>query len=272
MKKYFVVSDVHSFYNELQTALANKDWNINNPDHIFVSLGDLLDRGPDAVKCLEFVNGLPDERKILILGNHEDLMVEAQNRKEFWSHDIHNGTNETCYQIFSSIYGDHDYMMNATDDEVLRIVQHSDIWNKYYNSCVNYAEVGDNIFVHGWIPVSYKSDEYGIVENVKNPKWRNASEALWRKARWFNGMEMWASGIREKGHTIWCGHWHASWGHANLHHDGVEFLKPIETYYLDKNGVQHPYAKFTPFEDVGIKCIDACTAYSGFVNCEVIEV
>ena len=45
MKKYFVVSDVHGFYDEMKKALDNAGFDIANPDHIFVSCGDLLDRG-----------------------------------------------------------------------------------------------------------------------------------------------------------------------------------------------------------------------------------
>ena len=71
MRTLFVVSDVHSFYGEMKQALDKEGFDKDNKDHIFVSCGDLLDRGPDSVKCLEFVNGLDDDRKILILGNHE---------------------------------------------------------------------------------------------------------------------------------------------------------------------------------------------------------
>ena len=57
-------------------ALNNSGFDRNNCEHIFVSLGDLLDRGPDPIKCLEFVNSLPEDRRILVRGNHEDLMEE----------------------------------------------------------------------------------------------------------------------------------------------------------------------------------------------------
>ena len=46
MAVFFVVSDVHSFYDEMMIALKEKKFNINNDNHIFVSCGDLLDRGP----------------------------------------------------------------------------------------------------------------------------------------------------------------------------------------------------------------------------------
>ena len=68
MKKYFVVADVHGFYTEMIEAINKEGFDIENPDHIFVSLGDLLDRGQEAEKCLDFVNSLPKDRKILIIG------------------------------------------------------------------------------------------------------------------------------------------------------------------------------------------------------------
>ena len=80
MKKYFIVADIHSFYTEMIKALEEKGWDINNPDHIFVSLGDLLDRGNEPMECLKFVNSIPRDRKILIRGNHEDLIEECLDR------------------------------------------------------------------------------------------------------------------------------------------------------------------------------------------------
>lgn len=70
-------------------------FDINNRNHIFVSLGDLFDRGPDAEKCLDFVNSISDKRKILITGNHEDLLKNVFERKKFLSHDYSNGTVNT---------------------------------------------------------------------------------------------------------------------------------------------------------------------------------
>lgn len=41
--KYFIVSDVHGFYNELQSALKIVGFDSNNKDHIFIFTGDLVD-------------------------------------------------------------------------------------------------------------------------------------------------------------------------------------------------------------------------------------
>ena len=76
IKKYFVVTDVHGFYDEMRAALDRAGFDLTNPNHILVSLGDLLDRGRQPKECLEFVLGIPENRRILIRGNHEDLMWE----------------------------------------------------------------------------------------------------------------------------------------------------------------------------------------------------
>ena len=58
--KYFIFSDVHGFYDELMLALNNAGFDKDNPEHIIISLGDLLDRGPKPLQCLQFVNSIPN--------------------------------------------------------------------------------------------------------------------------------------------------------------------------------------------------------------------
>ena len=95
--KYFIVADVHGFYRELMKALDQAGFDSNNKDHTFVSLGDLLDRGRYPLQCLQFVNSL--ERKILVRGNHEDLLEELLKRKQFLQHDVQNGTAYTVFDL-----------------------------------------------------------------------------------------------------------------------------------------------------------------------------
>ena len=58
-KTFFVTADVHSYYDILMDELKKTGYDYNNDSHIFVSLGDLLDRGDKPKECLEFVNSLP---------------------------------------------------------------------------------------------------------------------------------------------------------------------------------------------------------------------
>lgn len=295
--KWFVFSDVHGFYKELIEALSEKGFDANNPNHGIISCGDLLDRGPDAVKCLEFVNAISRDRKILIRGNHEDLMEEVMVRGYFQQHDFHNRTYDTCCQIVDDIFnnvlesdeakrkslaeygvdynpGDKiescDFWMPVSD--ILKYIEGSILWEDYIQCCVDYAEIGDNIFVHGWIPCFKVENYLGDVQYKRFTNWRDLDVNNWMGARWVNGMQAWSAGIQEEGKTIWCGHWHASWGNSNLHNDGVEFIKPVETMYIDpETGNIEPHENHHTFKDKGIVALDACTAHSGFVNVEVID-
>lgn len=242
MKKIFVVSDVHSYYDEMLAALNKQGFNRNDPDHIFVSLGDLLDRGPAPLKCLTFVNSLPIDRKILIRGNHEDLLEECLSRRDFSMIDIHNGTMDTVL----SLAGSKGYDLYQKDTHTFfSLVREKPILTEYLSVLRDYAEIGEYVFVHGWIPSRKKSP---------GKDWRFGD---WNRARWFNGMEKWKQGARLSNKTILCGHWHTSWGHSVLEKRGAEFGKK---------------ADFSPFIQPGIVALDACTDYSHQVNCFVIEI
>ena len=266
MKTLFVVSDVHSYYNEMIIALSKAGFDAENDNHIFISCGDLLDRGPDSVKCLTFVNSL--DRKILIRGNHEDLLQEAIYRGSFRSHDYNNCTNETVYQLtgIKPSNDDNDFI----DRTALLDMKTNGLWEEYRAQLVDFYETDKYIFVHGWIPVkkefcTYIDKDYNSerVEQklIYNKNWRDFISD-WNESRWLNGMAMWKQGIVEPDKTIVCGHWHSSYGHSRIHGDGKEFEK-------DNNELKSIH---TPFYDDGIIAIDACTAYSGFVNCIKLEV
>lgn len=79
MPKLFCVSDIHGFYDELQVALDTTGFDKNNPEHWLISCGDNLDRGSQPRQVINFLNGL--ERKVLIRGNHEDLLEKCIERE-----------------------------------------------------------------------------------------------------------------------------------------------------------------------------------------------
>ena len=258
MATYFCVSDVHSFYDEMIEALDNAGFDIENPNHIFISLGDLLDRGPKPKECLEFVNKLPKNRKILIKGNHERLMEQCIQDKIFRSHDFHNRTIDTVLILTDSI--------TCTDQNmVLTKMEHNKLWNQYINDCIDYYETGKYIFVHGWIPCTQWEEGINLYgEKINNydplPDWRVGN---WNRASWLNGMDCWNKNIQVKDKTILCGHYHSSWGHCFIHKQGIDI--PHTEDQINENWHTEP------FVDNGIICLDACTVLSGKVNCWKID-
>lgn len=67
-----VVGDIHGCYDQLMAALESINFN-KKVDRLF-SVGDLIDRGPDSLKCLEL---LFEPWFHSVLGNHEQLMIDA---------------------------------------------------------------------------------------------------------------------------------------------------------------------------------------------------
>lgn len=238
-KTYFVVADVHGFYDEMQRALNAKGFDPSDPSHIFVSCGDLLDRGPQPKECIDFVMGLDPERRILIRGNHETLMFDLIYDGRITSADRSNGTVQTARDLTGESF------------EVVAIMEMKNCktWWDYYDATVPYAETNKFVFVHGWIPILKTPG--GRLVFVQD--WRNGN---WENAAWLNGMDMWSRGISLPDKTIVCGHWETKWGNVALHHFSG---------YLDEKEY------YVPFIDDGIIALDACTVWTGMVNCMVIK-
>lgn len=228
---------------------------------MFVSLGDLLDRGPQSIECLKFIESLDKTRKILIRGNHEDLLERCLKRKQFKQYDYGNGTVSTVMDL-SEIY----FRESHDLSKIFDYAASNKLYKNYMSSLQDYAEIGNNIFVHGWIPCNVDDPNMYHSRNLHYEFDENWREGNWIRARWFNGMDAWNNGIKVENKIIYCGHWHTSWGHHFLHNDGAEWENPRST------NPEHRIAKFDPFIDKGIVALDACTARSRKVNCFVLEI
>lgn len=262
MKKLFIFGDVHSFCSTFEKALIGKGYDPGNPNHILVSLGDLCDRGDESKRVLEFINTISNDRKICVVGNHELLMEKMIDRGEYLAHDVSNGTLGTAERL-----------TGKAGDQAVWEMRNCDLWKNYKKNWIWYCEIGDMIFVHGWIPCDAEYTRTGLVLRTDyREDWRDLGPVAFEKATWLNGMRAWNEGVREAGKTIYCGHWHTSWGHANLHGYGKEFLERIETYHMMEDGNMWPFVCYEPFVDDGIVAVDACTVVSGKVNVVVREV
>lgn len=234
MPKFFCVSDIHGFYDEFMEALNAAGFDRNDENHYLVCCGDYFDRGPDPYAVMQYLRDLP--RKVLIRGNHEDLVVECCERGFPYKYDRTNGTIATIEALGGAGEGlDFQECCAVTLEKV----------SDFFKTMVDYLETENYVFVHGWLPG---------VPFERNPKWREADRLSWDDARWKNGMQNALVAPIEK--TVVCGHYHASWGRAHIDHSGEEFGED---------------ADFSPFYMDGCIAIDACTAYSHKVNVLVLE-
>lgn len=260
--RYYVVSDVHGFYDELIKALTAQGFFKDKEPHKLIVCGDLLDRGEQTNELVEFALELMRKDELIyIRGNHEDLLNTllddlsgVDNDRLTWqlvdgtSYHIHNGTWQTALSLSGMTSGEaYVYPLKCVD-----AIKKSEYYTKLLPTAINYYETGDYVFVHGWIPVK------NIRGTLKyRDDWRTASKEDWNSARWDCGMDMaMRFKITEPNKTIVCGHYHTSYGHSIYEHKCSEFGEN---------------ADFTPFYAGGIIAIDGCTALSGKVNCIVID-
>ncbi|MFQ3281493.1 metallophosphoesterase [Reinekea sp.] len=84
----FVVSDLHGYREQLDKALA--DVSFNPKKDRLISVGDLIDRGPDSIECLDL---LEEPWFWCVMGNHEQLLIEAIEHQTdaLWSRWLLNG-------------------------------------------------------------------------------------------------------------------------------------------------------------------------------------
>lgn len=247
--RYYVISDVHGYYTQMKSALEKAGFFSDTTPHKLIMLGDLFDRGHEAKQLQQFIlEQMEQDKIILIRGNHEDLFVELVTTDAGMPYSYHksNGTYDTALQLTGF-------------DPVMASIRHYDfadaaIDTPFYKEIIpamlDYFETEHYVFTHGWIPsIPNRDKSYSYISS-----WREADREQWNQARWFNGMD--AAQTADENKTIVCGHWHTSYGHSKYEHKGSEFGED---------------ADFSPYYGPGIIAIDACTAFSGKVNCLAIE-
>lgn len=241
MKKYFLISDIHSFASEMKCALKKAGFNKKNKDNILVVLGDVFDRGNKTIEVFKYLNSIPKKRLILIKGNHEDLYKDLLNKQYPDSYDFSNGTVRTfCHiagfneEILSAQYWlymdkkDNGTYTGLYDNKPFEywkqiaeaVKQHpitkwiySDVWKDYY-------EINDKfICVHSFIPTKK-------VKPFIN--WRKEATSVdWESARWGCPWSQYKNGLfKEKNKTLICGHWHTS-----------DFYEHLDENYLYSNDI-----------------------------------
>lgn len=187
------VSDIHGHFKELTTALEEAEFVPNDNEHLLVVCGDCFDRGHENMKVFRFLNEL--ENKIIVRGNHEDLLQEVLMGRKLDDADFHNGTDMTMYEFVQKDNGD---FMNG--DEVAEAREN--LYLPFLDSTVNYFETKNYIFVHGWLPYDY--DEKGKPVLVD---YKTADEDQWYEARWTSWDVAIYNNLLYKGNKkVVCGH------------------------------------------------------------------
>ena len=190
MKKLFVVSDIHGHYTILREAPDRAGFDRNDPNHLLICCGDYFDRGTENMEVLRFFERLP--HKVLLRGNHEDMLLKLLQTGKLQPHHYINGTITTLRNIFGKYFAD------PVDDTIdfsgkTRI---TDRFCAFIEETVDYYETQNHVFVHGWLP-----------EHGKTPQERQkAGSEAWAKARWVRWDRCYDGQRPLTDKTLICGH------------------------------------------------------------------
>ena len=237
--KIFAISDVHGHFYAMKSALDAAGFDSEDPDHLLICCGDCFDRGCENRKVLEYLSSL--KRKILIRGNHEDILARILDRRYIEQVDIYNGADLTVSEFFGEEnidrHGRIDMSRNTDTVAMLR---------DFIGSMYDFYETDRHIFTHAWLPIvqSYSGP-------ILFPDKEHAPNGLWKESRyneWFSALE---AGLTVEGKTVVCGH-RASYN----------------AYRIDES--RDPEDRSMYVAD-GVAAIDSSTVRTGKVNVYVTE-
>ena len=234
-KIIFVVSDIHGHCTLLKEALDKAGFDNENENHLLVCCGDYFDRGRENLEVLKFFERL--KRKVLLRGNHEDLLLKLLQTGKVLPHNYINGTMQTLTDFFGK------YSIDPIDDTIdfsgkTRMV---DRVCDFIDETVNYFETENYVFVHGWLP-----------ENIKNTaELKRADDKAFEQARWIKWTERYNGSRPLAQKTLVCGH--------------------VPTFYATKFDKNRDKNNSEIFCGNGIIAIDAGTFDTKHVNVLVLE-
>lgn len=235
MKKLFVVSDIHGYCTLLKEALQKAGFDKDNEDHLLICCGDYFDRGDENLEVLQFFERL--KHKVLLRGNHEDMLLKLLQTGKLLPHHYINGTINTLKNIFGKYFAD------PVDDTIdfsgkTRTV---DRLCQFIGETVDYYETDRYVFVHGWLP-----------ENGQTAQTRKAAGTqAWEKARWVKWTEKYDGKPPLPDKTLICGHMPSFYAHG---FDPTRKEKDASVFYGN-----------------GLIALDAGTRDSGQVNVLVLQ-
>ena len=190
MKKLFVVSDIHGHYTLMKEALDRAGFDKENPEHLLICCGDYFDRGTENQQVLRFFQRL--KHKVLLCGNHEDMLLKLLDEGKLRTHHYMNGTLNTVWEFFGK------YAIDPVSDRIDFSGKTGTVNNliSFIEELEDYYETEDYVFLHGWLPHNGETEEGR----------KEADKEAWEESRWWR-WNMEYSGERPLADkTLVCGH------------------------------------------------------------------
>ena len=133
----WVVSDIHGCYQWLMDELQRRHF--DPYADLLISVGDIIDRGPDSVKCLQLLH---EKWFRAVRGNHEQMALDAIESNDFALWAMNGGSwfstlqDKTHALTLLEACRDLPHIIEITCVNGLNVVAHADypaeayVWNK----------------------------------------------------------------------------------------------------------------------------------------------
>lgn len=156
MKKYFIMSDIHSQYDLLFNALSNTAFDLKKPEHIVMIDGDILDRGNDGDKVIRFLEKLISKNRLIgVMGNHDKFLVDILEGeiilKTIQWNILHNGFKKTLELGCEHGVLEEEYDIDTIDKIKTSILEKYPIFCKWLMSLPLFREYKYHVGVHGFL-------------------------------------------------------------------------------------------------------------------------
>jgi len=234
--KYFLFSDTHGCYDALMFALDKAGFNIEDPTHMLVGVGDYFDRGQQSDKIFKFLKSRKLAKRIyLVRGNHDDMLKDfLTGVNDGFFNSIYNGMNTTI-ESFSKLSLTFSLLQLDPNLYVQEITKHYPTLVKWL---LNKLKPG------------FQIDKYKITHAGMKPIMNgDENEPVWVINNWAN-TPYFVSEYPDDGYIHIFGHWHAR---------------------LLRGQFGYPHDTHETFQHKNFIGLDACTNISDRVNVYVID-
>ena len=278
--KLFVVSDVHGFYKEMKQCLKQAGFSEKNEEDRLIVLGDLFDRGSEAVKIFKYLKKLADKGKAIVLhGNHEDFMIDFLRGEDCSFNFAHNGFNRTLDSFLNIPAAWENFCYMCTENRDLAVTMYGKrvepLLGDFYSIPI---EVRFDVFqdfarenikkrykdLLPWLeslPFYYETDKYifthasidGTCSDWHNPEYTSYEKwTPWQYLTWDDG-HFYEKEITNTDKTVVVGHFHTD-AIREIYNIASDVKKPNEILYTKQKIF-----------------IDTCTVLTKRVNVLIIE-
>ena len=246
-KKIFAVSDIHGCCGALKKSLENAGFVPNDDACLLIVIGDCFDRGAENREVFDFLNSITN--KIIVRGNHEDMLGQILDKRHIGRAGFSNGMDTTLYSFFGDrvigdpdIYYQYAYKLDfrGREDTVKEL-------KEFLAKTYDYFETENYVFTHGWLPVGFDEEGNCFVKE----DFRYEIPSGWDRARFMEWYRMYGADAMLKEKTIVCGH--------------------RASRFACLLGEMREPEDYSPFYGDGLIAIDTSTAQSDKVNVLVIE-